>query len=143
MTGAAWLQGAPINAPLILFSIAIGGWVENILLINEVPDMEADGASGKRTFPVRFGLAATANLYLAVNVVAAAIVLLLTATGNLPLLAPLVPVGLLLLAGKAARGIRGGVADRETMTRSIEATLAIQAIGSIWLAGCALYGVWF
>jgi len=29
------------------------------------------------------------------------------------------------------------------MTQSIEATLAIQTIGSIWLAGCALYGVWF
>jgi 1,4-dihydroxy-2-naphthoate octaprenyltransferase len=143
VTGAAWLQGAPIDAALILFSIAIGGWVENILLINEVPDMEADSASGKRTFPVRFGLAATANLYIAVNVAAAAIVLLLTATGNLPLLAPLVPVGLLVLAFKAARGIRGGVADRAAMTQSIEATLAIQAIGTVWLAGCALSGVWF
>ena len=143
VTGAAWLQGAPIDAALILFSIAIGGWVENILLINEVPDIEADGGAGKRTFPVRFGLAATANLYLAVNVAAAAIVLLLTATGDLPLLAPLVPFGLLVLAFKAARGIRGGVSDRTAMTRSIEATLAIQAIGTIWLAGCALYGVWF
>jgi 1,4-dihydroxy-2-naphthoate octaprenyltransferase len=143
VTGAAWLQGAPIDASLILFSIAIGGWVENILLINEVPDMEADGASGKRTFPVRFGLAATANLYLAVNIAAAVIVLLLTVNGDLPLLAPLVPLGLLVLAFKAARGIRVGIADRPAMTQSIEATLAIQAIGSIWLAACALYGVWF
>jgi 1,4-dihydroxy-2-naphthoate octaprenyltransferase len=143
VTGAAWLQGAPIDAALILFAIAIGGWVENILLINEVPDMEADAASGKRTFPVRFGLAATANLYLAVNVAAAAIVLLLTVTGKLPLLAPLVPIGLLALAFKAFRGIRVGMADRPGMTQSIEATLAVQAIGSIWLAGCALYGVWF
>mgnify|MGYP001815953695 FL=1 len=143
VTGAAWLQGAPIDLSLILFSIAIGGWVENILLINEVPDMEADGAAGKRTFPVRFGLAATANLYLAVNIAAALIVLLLALTGDLPLLAPLVPLGLLVLAVKAAQGIRGGVADRVAMTQSIEATLAIQAIGSIWLAACALYGVWF
>ena len=143
VTGAAWLQGAPIDAALILFSIAIGGWVENILLINEVPDMEADSASGKRTFPVRFGLAATANLYLGVNVAAAAIVVYLAATGSLPLLALLVPLGLLILAFKAARGIRGGVADRTAMTQSIEATLAIQAIGTVWLAGCALSGVWF
>ncbi len=143
VTGAAWLQGAPINASLLLFSIPIGLWVENILLINEVPDREADGASGKRTFPVRFGLAATANLYLAVNIAAAAIVVLLTATGKLPLLAPLVPAGLLVLAFRAARGIRGGMADRPLMTQSIETTLAIQAIGSVWLAGCALYGVWF
>lgn len=143
VTGAAWLQGAPIDAALVLFSIPIGLWVENILLINEVPDMEADGASGKRTFPVRFGAAATANLYLAVNVAAAAVVVLLTATGKLPLLAPLVPIGLLALAVKAFRGIRIGMADRSVMTQSIEATLAIQAIGSVWLAGCVLYGVWF
>ena len=143
VTGAAWLQGAPIDAGLILFSIAIGGWVENILLINEVPDMEADSASGKRTFPVRFGLAATSSLYLGVNIGATAILVYLTVAGSLPLLAPLVPLGLLALAFKAARGIRGGIADRETMTQAIEATLAIQAIGTIWLAGCALYGVWF
>ena len=143
VTGAAWLQGAPIDATLILLSIPIGAWVENILLINEVPDLEADGAAGKRTLPVRFGLDVTANLYLAVNLVAAAIVVLLTWWGALPLLAPVVPLGLLVLAFKAAAGIRGGIADRETMTKSIEATLAIQGVGSIWLAGCALYGVWF
>jgi 1,4-dihydroxy-2-naphthoate octaprenyltransferase len=143
VTGAAWLQGAPIDATLILFSIAIGGWVENILLINEVPDMEADSASGKRTFPVRFGLAATANLYLAVNIAAAAIVLLLTVLGKLPILAPLLPVGLLALAFKASAGIRRGPQDRDTMTKSIETTLAIQMIGSVWLVGCLLFGVWF
>lgn len=143
VTGAAWLQGASIDASLLLFSIPIGLWVENILLINEVPDMEADAASGKRTFPVRFGLASTANLYLAANVAAAAIVVLLAATGRLPMLTPLVPLGLLALAFKASQGIRVGMADRPVMTQSIEATLAIQAIGSIWLTGCVLYGVWF
>jgi 1,4-dihydroxy-2-naphthoate octaprenyltransferase len=143
VTGAAWLQGATIDMALLLFSIPIGAWVKNILLINEVPDMKADAASGKRTFPVRFGLAATANLYLAVNIAAAAIVVLLTVLGKLPLLAPLVPLGLLALAFKAAAGIRGGPEDIATMTRSIEATLAIQAIGSIWLIACSLFGVWF
>lgn len=143
VTGAAWLQGAPIDAALILFSIPVGAWVENILLNNEVPDIDADEAAGKRTIPVRFGLAATANLYFVVNIAAAAAVVALTAMGKLPLLAPLVPLGLLVLAFKAARGIRGGIGDRQTMTRSIEATLGIHTVGSIWLAGCALYGVWF
>ncbi len=143
VVGAAWLQGAPIDASLVLFAVPVGLWVENILLINEVPDMEADGASGKRTFPVRFGLDATANLYIAANVVAAASVVLLAAGDKLPLLAPVVPVGLLLLAFKASRGIRGGMADRTGMTQSIETTLAIQTIGSLWLAGCALYALWF
>ncbi len=143
VTGAAWLQGAPIDATLILLSIPLGAWVGNILLINEVPDMEADGAAGKRTLPVRFGLDVTANVYLGVNTLAAAIVVLLAWWGALPLLAPLVPIGLLVPAFSATAGIRGGMADREAMTRSIEATLAIQTIGSLWLAGCALFALWF
>ncbi len=143
VTGAAWLQGAPIDATLILLSIPLGAWVGNILLINEVPDMEADGAAGKRTLPVRFGLDVTANVYLGVNTLAAAIVVLLAWWGALPLLAPLVPIGLLVPAFSATAGIRGGMADRQAMTRSIEATLAIQTIGSLWLAGCALFALWF
>ncbi len=108
-----------------------------------MPDIEADEASGKRTIPVRFGLGSTANLYLAVNIVAAAAVVVLTGLGKLPLLAPLVPLALLGLAFKAAKGIRGGMDDREAMTKSIEATLGIHTIGCLWLAGCALFGVWF
>jgi len=143
VTGAAWLQGATIDQSLILFSIPVSMWVAAILLINEVPDIEADGACGKNTLPVRLGLGGTANLYLIIHAVAVAIVVLLTVSGKLPLLAPLVPVGLLVLVFKAARGIRGGVDNREAMAQSIEATLGIHTIGSIWLAACALYGVWF
>ena len=141
--GAAWLQGATIDMGLVLFSIPVSIWVAAILLINEVPDIEADEACGKNTLPVRLGLGATANLYFAIQVAATIVVAVLTWQGGLPLLAPLVPIGLLALAMKAAKGIRGGIADREAMAQSIEATLGIHTIGCIWLAGCALYSVWF
>ena len=143
VTGAAWLQGATIDTTLILFSIPVSAWVAAILLINEVPDIKADGACGKNTLPVRLGLNATANLYIIIHVVAAAIVVLLTVQGQLPLLAPLVPLGLLALGWKAATGIRGGVEQREAMAKSIEATLGVHTIGCIWLAGCALFALWF
>lgn len=143
VTGAAWLQGAAIDATLILFSIPVSAWVAAILLINEVPDIDADGACGKNTLPVRLGLNATANLYFIIHVVAAAIVVLLTVQGQLPLLAPLVPLGLLALGWKAASGIRGGMEHREAMAQSIEATLGVHTIGCIWLAGCALFALWF
>ena len=143
VSGAAWLQGASIDLPLILFSIPVSAWVAAILLINEVPDIEADGACGKNTLPVRLGLNKTANLYFAIHLVAVTAVVVLTAQGNLPLLAPLVPVGLLALGWKAATGIRGGIENREAMTKSIEATLGIHTIGCIWLAGCALFSIWF
>ena len=143
VTGAAWLQGATVDTTLILYSIPVSAWVAAILLINEVPDIKADGACGKNTLPVRLGLNATANLYIIIQVVAAAIVVLLTVQGQLPLLAPLVPLGLLALGWKAATGIRGGVEQREAMAKSIEATLGVHTIGCIWLAGCALFALWF
>lgn len=143
VTGAAWLQGATIDSTLILFSIPVSAWVAAILLINEVPDAEADGSCGKNTLPVRLGLRGTANLYFAIQVVAAGVVTSLAMQGHLPMLTPLVPIGLLVLAWKAAAGIRGGIENRETMAQSIEATLGIHTIGCLWLAGCALFALWF
>ncbi len=141
--GAAWLQSGALDLPALLFSIPVSIWVANILLINEVPDIEADGATGKRTLPVRIGLAGTAVLYLCANLAAVAVVGWMTYRGLLPLLAPAVPILLLLPVLRATAAIRTGVADRPKMTGGIEATLAVHTIGSLWLAGCALYLVFF
>ena len=143
VAGAAWLQGATINTALILYSIPVSAWVAAILLINEVPDIEADGACGKNTLPVRLGLNGTANLYFAIHLVAVLAIAVLTVKGSLPLLAPLVPVGLLVLGWQAARGIRGGIENRAAMTKAIETTLGIHTLGCIWLALCALFSIWF
>lgn len=143
VVGAAWLQGAAIDSNLIVFSVPVSLWVAAILLINEVPDIEADGATGKHTLPVRLGLGATANLYLLLHVAAAVAIGWLAYIGELPPLAPLVPLILLALAWKSARSIRGGVGNREAMTKAIEGTLGIHTIGCIWIAGCALYALWF
>jgi 1,4-dihydroxy-2-naphthoate octaprenyltransferase len=143
VVGAAWLQSGVINLDVVLFSLPVAAWVAAILLINEVPDIGADGATGKRTLPVRLGLGGTSNLYLLLNAAAASVVIWLAVAGPLPLLAPLAPVGLLLLAWQASRAIRQGIDDRAGMTRAIEMTLGIHTIGSIWLAGCALYIAYF
>ena len=143
VAGAAWLQGATINTALILYSIPVSAWVAAILLINEVPDIEADGACGKNTLPVRLGLDGTAILYFAIQAAAVLAIVVLTVKGSLPLLAPLVPLGLLVLGWQAASGIRVGIENREVMTKAIEATLGIHTIGCIWLALCALFSIWF
>lgn len=137
--GAAWLQSDALDIPALLFALPISAWVANILLINEVPDITADEASGKRTLPVRLGLHATAVIYFAVAVFAAGMCIWLTLDAHLPLLTPLVPLGLLALAARAASAIHGGTDDRERLTGGIEATLAIHTVGSIWLIGCVLY----
>ena len=139
VTGAAWLQSGVVDAQSVLFALPISAWVTAILLINEVPDIGADAATGKRTLPVRIGLAGTAVLYAAIQLFAAGVVVWMSVAGNLPLAAPLVPAALLFLACRAAASIRHGVADRPAMTAGIEATLGIHTVGSIWLAACAVY----
>jgi 1,4-dihydroxy-2-naphthoate octaprenyltransferase len=143
VVGAAWLQSGVINLDAVLFSLPVSAWVAAILLINEVPDIGADGATGKRTLPVRLGLTGTSVLYLVLHLTAAGAAIWLTLRGGLPLLAPLAPVALLALAWQAARAIRAGIANRQGMTRAIEMTLGIHTIGSIWLAGCALFVSFF
>lgn len=143
VVGAAWLQGASINPALVLFSLPVSAWVAAILLINEVPDIEADGACGKGTLPVRLGLVGTSRLYFAIQASALIIIVALTIQSHLPLLAPLVPAGLMLLAWRASAAIKSGIADRESMTNAIESTLAIHTVGCLWLAACALYSLWW
>lgn len=141
--GAAWLQGAELNTTLLVFSLPVSFWVAAILLINEVPDIAADEATGKRTLPVRFGLGGTAAVYFGLHLGSALATIWLSYTGALPLLAPAVPLALLVIAARSATAIRNGIADRAGMARAIEGTLAIHTLGSIWLVGCALYLHWW
>jgi 1,4-dihydroxy-2-naphthoate octaprenyltransferase len=143
VAGAAWLQGAALDTQLLLFSVPVSAWVAAILLINGVPDMAADGATGKRTLPVRLGLNGTATVYALLHLSAVAAIIWLTYAGALPLLAAVVPAGLLVLAFKSAAGIRNGIEDRSGMTQAIEGTLAIHTIGSLWLVACVLFMHWW
>ncbi len=139
VAGSAWLQSGMIDLNVILFSLPISAWVTAILLINEVPDIQADEATGKRTLAVRLRYRGTAVLYAALHIVAAGAAVWLAIEGTLPMLTPIVPIILLVLAFRASRAIRGGIEDRPAMTGAIESTLAIHTIGSIWLAACALF----
>jgi hypothetical protein len=91
---------------------------------------------------VRLGFGGTSVLYLLGHLVAPASVVLLVLRDSLPLLSPVVPVLLLVLASRAAMTIRSGADDRARMTAAIESTLAIHTIGSIWLIGCIVFTLW-
>ena len=143
VTGAAWLQSGSLGLDVLLFSIPVSVWVTAILLINEVPDIAPDGATGKRTLPVRFGLGGTSVLYLLLHLSGLAALVALALRGGFPVWGLIVPALLLVLAWQAARAIRTGIADRPAMTRAIEMTLGIHTIGAIWLTGCALFIVYF
>lgn len=143
VTGAAWLQSGTLGLDVFLFSIPVAVWVTAILLINEVPDIAADGATGKRTLPVRVGLGGTSVIYMLLHITGVVALAWLAMRGGFPAWTVIVPALLLVLAWQAARAIRTGVADRPAMTRGIEMTLGIHTIGSIWLTVCALFVAFF
>ncbi len=131
--GAAWLQGAPVNLGAVLVSLPVGAWVAAILLINEVPDRDADARAGKRTLVVRLGPVGTRVIYLGLTALALVASLGAVAIAALPLWY-LLPAAALALAGTmAARGISVESAARPRLRKSIELTLGVHALGSITL----------
>ena len=142
VSGAAWLQSGIIDPASILISIPVSIWVAAILLINEVPDLAADAAAGKRTLVVRLGVNGTRRLYLALQVTAILSFLAAGALGFLPWWASL--VSLLLVPGvlKATNGINDS-GNRAALTRSIEATLGLHTVGCALLIVATLLGLIF
>ena len=67
VTGAAFLRAGTFGGQTVLVSLPIRFWIFNVLLMNAVPDAEADARSGKRTMVVRFELEETQVVYLLVN----------------------------------------------------------------------------
>ncbi len=131
--GAAWLQGAPLGLGAVLVSLPVGAWVAAILLINEVPDRDADSRAGKRTLVVRLGPAGGRAIYLGLTALALAASAAAVAIGALPLWYALPAAALALAGALAARGISLEAAGRPRLRKSIELTLAIHALGSITL----------
>jgi 1,4-dihydroxy-2-naphthoate octaprenyltransferase len=137
--GAAWLQSGIVDAGSVLVAIPAGLWVTLILLINEVPDRRADAESGKRTLVVRLGTDGTKRLYAALHVVAFACILASSLTGRMPWWVALGGAVVMLGGLKAAQGIAEVTMNRESLKKSIEMTLGLQAMGSALLLVGSLF----
>jgi 1,4-dihydroxy-2-naphthoate octaprenyltransferase len=130
--GAAWLQSGRVDWASLLISIPVSMWVASILLMNEVPDRDADARAGKRTLVVRLGVAATRRLYMGLHFTACIAFVLAAALAMIPWWMALPSLILLRGAWSAARGI-DEPSERSRLTRSIETTLRLHAIGSVLL----------
>jgi 1,4-dihydroxy-2-naphthoate octaprenyltransferase len=127
--GAAWLQTGMVDSGAVLICIPVSCWVAAILIINEVPDMEADRRAHKRTLVVRWGVNGARLIYRGLAVLA-----LLTTGGAilcnaLPLWFAIPSLGLAGLSLFAAQRISIYRAARARLKQGIELTLAIQAMG--------------
>jgi len=138
VVGAAWLQSGVVNSGSFAISIPVALWVAAILLVNEVPDIRADDAAGKRTLVVRFGVAVTRRVYAGIQFAAIAVILACGAFGFIHWWMALAALLLLPPAISAARSICDVREDRARLTRAIETTLKLHLSGSFLLVIAAL-----
>jgi 1,4-dihydroxy-2-naphthoate octaprenyltransferase len=131
--GTVWLQADFIDPNAVLISLPVSAWAAAILIINEVPDIEADRRAHKRTLVVRWGAGGARWIYWVLTLIALAASGAAVARDALPLwFAP----GALLVACLglwAACGISTERSRRPRLKQSIELTLAIHAVGCVFL----------
>jgi 1,4-dihydroxy-2-naphthoate polyprenyltransferase len=127
--GTVWLQTGHIDFGALLICLPVSTWAAAILIINEVPDIEADRRARKRTLVVRCGAAGARWIYWGLTIIA------LTSTGAaiarhaLPLWYAPAALAIASLSLWAACGISIESSGRPRLKRSIELTLAIHALG--------------
>lgn len=137
VSGAAWLFSGTFDQGALWVSMTVGLWVAAILQINEVPDIGADEAAGKRTLAVRLRERGVSRLYFAMHAFAFLILVALVIIRQLPPIILIVPAALLVLAFKAASLITPPPYPQ--LVKAIEMTLAIQLVGCIWLVGAFIF----
>ncbi len=134
VTGAAWLQTGNFTWVSLLLAVPVSLWVMNILLVNDIPDTQADASVGKRTLAVRLGVARAVSIYLAANIVAFIAVSMLALFGYVPTWTIVVPLVMLLPAFISAPAVRRWPEDKFGMRNAIRITIAIHVVNGLWLA---------
>src|SRR5437879_5051698 len=136
--GVYYVLARAFDPPAVILSISLGLLVTALLWINEVPDIPADAAVGKRTLVVRLGVARATTAFGAIVLAAYAILVVgvvlfsLTPWALLALLA--IP-----LAIKPILGLRRAGADPHALIPSNAGMiLATVVTGILLLAGLAI-----
>jgi len=127
--GAVWLQAARIDGAAILVCLPVSAWAAAILIINEVPDIEADRRAHKRTLAVRWGASGARWVYSGLTVFALADSGAAIAVRALPPWYAAIALAIAALGLRAAGGISIAPAARPQLRRSIQLSLAIHALG--------------
>ncbi len=138
LLGTYFVLARSFDPPAIVLSACLGLLVTGILWINEVPDIPADAAVGKRTLVVRLGVARSTTAF--ALIVGAAYAVLIVGVAFFAL-TPWALLGLLAipLALKPVRGLRRAGDDPHALIPSNAGMiLAMAATGVLVLAGLAI-----
>ena len=140
VVGATWLQTDSFSWQALLLSLPISLWIGNVLLISEIPDMRADGQTGKRTLPVRLGNTATAVLYVASNLTALALLVYAVALGYLQAMCLSLSFLLIIPVIYATRAIIKWPSQPNLMEDAIKLTLVIHTVNILWMLSWMISG---
>ena len=131
--GSVWLQTGRIDSGAVLLCIPVSCWVAAILVVNEVPDADADRRAHKRTLVVRWGPQGARVLYRFLTAGAMGACGAAIERQVLPLWYALPALALAVLGAIAAKWISADPAKRPRLRQAIELTLAIQSVGCLSL----------
>ena len=101
--GAYFVQSSEYTWPLVIAAIPSGILVHNLLLLNEFPDVAADGKAGRKTTPIVMGKAKASIVYSVLTVVVYLWIIGGVAAGQMPVFS-LIALLTLPLAFKAIQG---------------------------------------
>src|SRR5438445_191905 len=136
--GVYYVLTRTVDPPAVILSLSLGLLVAGILWINEIPDIPADAAVGKRTLVVRLGVARATTAFGAIVLAAYAILVLGVALFSLTPWALLALLAIP-LAIKPILGLRRAGADPHALIPSNAGMiLATVVTGILLLAGLAI-----
>jgi 1,4-dihydroxy-2-naphthoate octaprenyltransferase len=127
--GTVWLITGHCDSGAVLICLPVSAWAAAILIVNEVPDIEADRRAGKRTLAVRWGAVGARWIYWGLTLVALAASSAAVVLHALPLWYAVIALALASLGLWAACGISTGRPARRRLKASIQLTLAVHGIG--------------
>jgi 1,4-dihydroxy-2-naphthoate octaprenyltransferase len=131
LLGTVWLLTGIVDFRAVLICLPVSAWAAAILIINEVPDIEADRRARKRTLVVRWGAGGARWIYWMLTVIALGAAGAAISLHALPLWYAFAALAIAGLGLWAACGISTERSGRPRLKRSIELTLAIHSLGCI------------
>ncbi|TVQ38884.1 MAG: prenyltransferase [Wenzhouxiangella sp.] len=118
-TGSSWLLSGSLHGVDLLVALVVGLLASNLLLLNQIPDIEADRRVGRRHLPIHLGARRAALIHAATSVMVFALLGFGLAGDRLPMTASLALLPALLLPALLSR----------TLGKQIGLPRLVQALG--------------
>ena len=139
--GSAYVQTGRVDWTTLWAGIPVGCLIAAVLLVNEIPDVEADASVSKKTWVVRYGEKASVGIAILLYGTAFMTVLAGVAVGGLPLPC-LVILPSLVLAVRAAAALLRNLAGRPCSTLASGLTIQLHLSFGLLLTAGLVAGSW-